>query len=220
MPSQVVDDLWHEFILYTKAYDAFCGRPSGASCTTRQPSCSAPKSATTKACAASGGSACKEENIDPRQPLAPAPAVRLDTKLGIADGFVYASRTASRCRARAGNIHCGSDFSDSSIDGCTDGFADGGRMAVATAAMAAAVAVAAATNSAHASKEGFTQRDCKADADTVGEGAARPATRELLRRLPRGRWQRGKMGNLLPLHQAARGCPAGTRPLLAGTREP
>jgi hypothetical protein len=24
MPSQVADDLWHEFILYTREYDAFC----------------------------------------------------------------------------------------------------------------------------------------------------------------------------------------------------
>jgi hypothetical protein len=29
MPSQVVDDLWHEFILHTKNYDAFCSRAFG-----------------------------------------------------------------------------------------------------------------------------------------------------------------------------------------------
>jgi hypothetical protein len=29
MPSQVVDDLWHEFILYTKAYDDFCKQAFG-----------------------------------------------------------------------------------------------------------------------------------------------------------------------------------------------
>ncbi|MFM7459953.1 MAG: glycine-rich domain-containing protein, partial [Burkholderiales bacterium] len=29
MPSQVVDDLWHEFILYTKHYQAFCNEAFG-----------------------------------------------------------------------------------------------------------------------------------------------------------------------------------------------
>ena len=29
MPSQVADDLWHEFILYTREYQAFCGRAFG-----------------------------------------------------------------------------------------------------------------------------------------------------------------------------------------------
>lgn len=29
MPSVVADDLWHEFILYTKAYDQFCRRAFG-----------------------------------------------------------------------------------------------------------------------------------------------------------------------------------------------
>ena len=29
MPSQVVDDLWHEFILYTRHYQQFCGKAFG-----------------------------------------------------------------------------------------------------------------------------------------------------------------------------------------------
>src|SRR5215475_10657904 len=29
MPSQAADDLWHEFILYTRDYDAFCRRAFG-----------------------------------------------------------------------------------------------------------------------------------------------------------------------------------------------
>jgi hypothetical protein len=29
MPSQIADDLWHEFILFTKNYDAFCRRAFG-----------------------------------------------------------------------------------------------------------------------------------------------------------------------------------------------
>ncbi len=37
MPSEIVDQLWHEFILYTQAYKDFCRRPSAASCITRRP---------------------------------------------------------------------------------------------------------------------------------------------------------------------------------------
>src|SRR5688500_15066029 len=29
MPSQVVDDLWHEFILHTRGYESFCRRAFG-----------------------------------------------------------------------------------------------------------------------------------------------------------------------------------------------
>jgi len=54
MPSQVADDLWHEFILYTRDYDAFCRRAFGG-CTTRRPSSSASIAGATRACAASGG---------------------------------------------------------------------------------------------------------------------------------------------------------------------
>jgi hypothetical protein len=58
MPSQVADDLWHEFILYTRDYGRFCDRPSGASCTTRPRSlCVRARPATILRCAASGGSA-------------------------------------------------------------------------------------------------------------------------------------------------------------------
>lgn len=38
MPSQVVDDLWHEFILYTRNYQLFCAKAFGGTCITRPPS--------------------------------------------------------------------------------------------------------------------------------------------------------------------------------------
>ncbi len=36
MPSEVVDQLWHEFILYTQAYKTSAGKLSAASCTIRR----------------------------------------------------------------------------------------------------------------------------------------------------------------------------------------
>ena len=34
MPSQAVDDAWHEFILFTRQYDKFCQSAFGRFCTT------------------------------------------------------------------------------------------------------------------------------------------------------------------------------------------
>jgi hypothetical protein len=43
MPSVLVDDMWHEFLLYTRDYAAFCDACSGGSCTTNPtPRCPRP----------------------------------------------------------------------------------------------------------------------------------------------------------------------------------
>jgi hypothetical protein len=55
MPSQVADDLWHEFILYTREYNTFCRRAFGVSCITPRRWCSANIGRTTKVCGAYGG---------------------------------------------------------------------------------------------------------------------------------------------------------------------
>lgn len=60
MPSQVADDLWHEFILYTRDYGRFCGAAFGRflhhtpAVVLREG-----RSATTRPCAASGGIAAR-----------------------------------------------------------------------------------------------------------------------------------------------------------------
>lgn len=134
MPSQVADDLWHEFILYTRHYDAFCQRAFGRMLHH------------TPAVVLQGGAAqsnaglrrtwaqaCREENIDPRRPTRLPLLFALDGKLGIDDGFRYVPdcQGVRRAAGDAGGttIHCGGDFSDSGIDGGTEGFggdADGG----------------------------------------------------------------------------------------------
>ena len=37
MPSRAVDAAWHEFILFTRGYQAFCEKPSVVTCITRPP---------------------------------------------------------------------------------------------------------------------------------------------------------------------------------------
>lgn len=132
MPSQVVDDLWHEFILYTKNYDAYCrsafGRflhhsPAVVLGSERQ------RNAGLRRC---WWFACKEENINPRAPTRLPLLFALDTKLNIPGGFHYAPDCSGVRRAHDGNdgqagaaTYCGGDFSSDAFDGGTAGFSDG-----------------------------------------------------------------------------------------------
>jgi hypothetical protein len=129
MPSQVTDDLWHEFILYTKNYQAFCRQAFGRFFHH------------TPAAVLGGGRrqsnaglrrcwwhVCLEENIDPRAPTRLPLLFALDAKLNIAGGFRYAADCDAQRRqgADGGTTHCGGDFSSSSVDGGTDGMGDSG----------------------------------------------------------------------------------------------
>lgn len=127
MPSQVVDDLWHEFILYTRNYDGFCRKAFGRFLhhTPAVVLGSARQSNTgLRRC---WWYACREENIDPRRPTRLPLLFALDAKLGIADGFRYAAdcRGLRREGANGGGIvYCGGDFASSDVDGSTAGFGD------------------------------------------------------------------------------------------------
>ena len=85
MPSQVADDLWHEFILYTRDYDAFCRRaPSAVSSTTPPPSSSASTAKSNEGLRRVWWYCCKYENIDPVSPTRLPLLFALDSKLNIA----------------------------------------------------------------------------------------------------------------------------------------
>lgn len=126
MPSQVADDLWHEFILYTRHYDTFCRRAFGRFMHH------------TPAVALGAGQqnniglrrtwwfTCKDENINPRTPTRLPLLFALDSKLGIADGFVYKPDCSRLHDRQDGTVHCGGDFSSHSVDGSTEGFGDSG----------------------------------------------------------------------------------------------
>jgi len=117
MPSQVADELWHEFILFTRNYDAFCRGAFGGFLHH------------TPAVAVGSGEraddglhttwwhACKEDHINPRAPTRLPLLFALDAKLGVVDGFKYAldCTTAQVTRTSASGaatpvIYCGGDF--------------------------------------------------------------------------------------------------------------
>ncbi|AZC24071.1 MULTISPECIES: hypothetical protein [Pseudomonas] len=123
MPSQVVDDLWHEFILHTRDYQAFCHQAFGQFLH-HTPAAVLGQNAERQS---DNGlrrvwrQACLEENIHPAQPSRLPLLFALDAKLKIAQGFHYVADCQSLRRLTdngAGStvIHCGSELHSSSAD--------------------------------------------------------------------------------------------------------
>lgn len=126
MPSQVADELWHAFILYTRAYQEFCGKAFGSFLHHTPAVALAPgRTRDNSGLRRVWWQCCKEENIDPRNPTRLPLLFALDTKLKIPNGYVYHSDCEQLRRNGAAGSQCGGDFSDGSIDGSTDGFGDG-----------------------------------------------------------------------------------------------
>lgn len=137
MPSQVADELWHEFILHTRAYEAWCQRAFGRFLHHTPAVALSSERRSNEGLRRCWWHTCKAENIDPRRPTRLPLLFAIDTKLAIEGGFRYAPDCGPlKARAAAGGggegnvtvvIHCAGDFGSSSIDGSTDGFGgDGG----------------------------------------------------------------------------------------------
>ena len=126
MPSQVADELWHEFILYTRHYEQFCRHAFGRFMHHTPAVVLAADRRDNTGLRRVWWHCCKEENINPRRPSRLPLLFALDAKLGIADGFHY----TPDCRAlRAGGdgaVYCGGDFGSDAFDGGTTGLGDAG----------------------------------------------------------------------------------------------
>jgi len=127
MPSMVVDDLWHEFILYTREYQRFCRQAFGGFLHHTPAVVLAPaQRESNTGLRRVWWQACREENLDPRKPARLPLLFALDLKLGIAGGFVYAANCSALRAEGRGDVYCGGDFSDASVDGSVAGFGDAG----------------------------------------------------------------------------------------------
>lgn len=124
MPSQVVDDLWHEFILYTRNYDRFCSKAFGRFMHHTPAVVLGPHQRGNAGLRRCFWWACKEENIHPQRPTRMPLLFAIDRKLGIADGFFYVPDCRSLRADGNGSVHCGGDFGSDGYDGGTAGFGD------------------------------------------------------------------------------------------------
>jgi hypothetical protein len=131
MPSQVVDDLWHEFILYTRNYQAFCNRAFGRYLHHTPAEAMSTLGAQSAGLRRTWWLACKLEGIDPKQPKRLPLLFAIDSQLNISDGFHYVP-DCSQARTQSGDayLHCGSDLGSGSGDsgegGGGDSSGDGG----------------------------------------------------------------------------------------------
>ena len=127
MPSQVVDDLWHEFILYTRHYELFCRRAFGRFMHHTPAVVLGARRQGNAGLRRCFWWACKEENINPRRPARMPLLFAIDRKLGIADGFFYLPDCSALRAEGRGDVYCGGDFSSSGFDGGTEGWGDAGH---------------------------------------------------------------------------------------------
>ena len=125
MPSQVADDLWHEFILYTRDYDAFCRRAFGGFLHHTPAVVLSTHRQSNEGLRRVWWYCCKYENLNPVKPTRLPLLFALDSKLNIPNGFVYQPDCEQLRRDGSGTAYCGGDFSDSSVDGSSAGFGDG-----------------------------------------------------------------------------------------------
>ena len=118
MPSQVTDDLWHEFILYTRHYDRFCSRAFGRFLHHTPAVALGADRQNNEGLRRVWWRACLEENINPRKPTRLPLLFAIDEKLGITDGFRYAPDCQALQRRSDGtNVQCGGDLGN----GCAGG---------------------------------------------------------------------------------------------------
>jgi len=89
MPSVVVDDLWHEFILYTRDYQGFCRRAFGGFLHHSPAVIPSLENRSNDGLRRVWWYTCKYENIDPTNPTRLPLLFALDAKLKVPGGFVY-----------------------------------------------------------------------------------------------------------------------------------
>jgi hypothetical protein len=121
MPSQVVDELWHEFILYTRNYELFCQRAFGGFLHHTPAVVLSNVRENNEGLRRVWWYSCLEENINPRAATRLPLLFAIDKKLGIRDGFFYELDCRRAHSGDSGSVQCASHMSDSSIDGGTDG---------------------------------------------------------------------------------------------------
>lgn len=126
MPSRVADDLWHEFILYTREYKRFCRNAFGGFLHHTPAVVLSAEKKSNEGLRRVWWYACKYENIDPVSPTRLPLLFALDTKLSIPDGYRYHPQCEHLRKGGDGAVYCGGDFSNTAYDGGTDGFGDAG----------------------------------------------------------------------------------------------
>jgi len=129
MPSQAVDDAWHEFILFTRIYQSFCRNALGRFLHhTPAEAMSAPTSAQ-DGIKRAWRLACARDKINPKTPQRLPLIFAIDSMLGLEDGFTYTIDCRDKNSVTYGSGYCASHIGCSagcSGDSGSDSGGDGG----------------------------------------------------------------------------------------------
>ena len=112
MPSQVVDDVWHDFILFTRLYQLFCQKALGRFLHHTPTEAMSSPTLANQGIKRAWRLSCHLEDIDPKTPEKLPLLFAIDGLLEIENGFKY----DLNCQTGSGN-HCASDIGCSS--GCS-----------------------------------------------------------------------------------------------------
>jgi len=140
MPSQVVDDAWHEFILFTRAYQQFCRHALGRYLHHTPAEAMAGPTTAQESIKRAWRLACAKEGLNPRGAYVLPLLFAIDSELNIPGGFVYVpdcrnpnspNYNQGQCASHIGcAAGCSGDTgalrSDSSSGGVGDGFGGDG----------------------------------------------------------------------------------------------
>ncbi|WP_221800762.1 glycine-rich domain-containing protein [Oceanobacter mangrovi] len=121
MPSQVVDVAWHEFILFTRAYQTFCKQAFGRFLHHTPTEAMANPTKAQLGIRRVWRLACARQGLSARLPLELPRLFALDTQLKISDGYVYSLNCKDKnSRNPLGDSYCASHIGCSS--GCSGDF--------------------------------------------------------------------------------------------------
>ena len=124
MPSQVVDDLWHAFILDTRAYKAYCDQAFGRFLHHTPAVSMSRAKRTNEGLRRVWWHACTLEKLDPKSTKTLPLLFDLDTRLNIPGGYRYTPDCSALRAAGVAGTQCGGDFTSTAFDGGTAGFND------------------------------------------------------------------------------------------------
>jgi hypothetical protein len=115
MPSQAADELWHEFILYTRAYESFCRQAFGRFLHHTPAVVLGSGQQNNQGLHRMWHDACRQEGIDAARPARLPLLFALDAMLMIPGGYLYHPHCESLAKSTTdGMVHCAGEFGGSS----------------------------------------------------------------------------------------------------------
>ncbi len=117
MPSQVVDDAWHEFILFTRSYKQFCSKSLGRFLHHTPTEAMSSPTMASEGIKRAWRLACAKERISAAKPNRLPLIFGIDSMLGVENGFKYSINCKDKTSPTYGSGYCAGHI------GCSTGCA-------------------------------------------------------------------------------------------------